>query len=87
MHDSSYISRVGAFGHLEAMLDDDDFVEFCNDYREELRSYHEFSLHDALSGQDLPPTLVGSMTHDVGAVVALAGLEPNESIFEVQGDL
>jgi hypothetical protein len=87
MHDSSYISRVGAFGHIEVVADDGDLVEFCNDYREELSSFHEFSLHDALSGNDLPPTLVGSMTRDVGALVALAGLGPNESIFELNGDL
>jgi hypothetical protein len=87
MHDSSYILRVGAFGHLEITQVDDGFVEMCNDYREELSSYHEFSLHDPLSGHDLPTTLVGSLTHDVGAVVALVFSEPNESIFEIKGDL
>ena len=86
MHDSSYISRVGSFGHLEAVSDDDDNVEFCNDYREELSSYHEFLAHDSQSGQEMPPTLVGSMTRDVSALVAHAGLE-FESMFEVKGEL
>ncbi len=86
MHDSSYNSRVGVFGHIEAVRDDEHTTDFCNDYRDELNSFHEFLARDAQSGQALPDTLVGSMSHDVSAVVARSGLE-FESMFRVDGEL
>ena len=85
MHDSSYhpktISRF-SFGHIEASRDDDSSSDYCNDYREELRSFHEFSAIDAQSGLPLPDTLVGSMTRDVSAVIAQLGLD-SESMFHI----
>ena len=85
MHDSSYILRVGFFGHIEAVRDDEDNTDYCNDHRDELNSYHEFLARDSQSGHTLPDTLVGSMNHDVSAVVARSGLE-FESMFRVDGE-
>ena len=85
MHDSSYILRVGAFGHVDTLRGEGDSVEVCNDYREELSSYHEFYVNDQ-NGNELPPVLVGSMTLDVGALVAQTGLGA-DSMFHVAGDL
>ena len=89
MHDSSSypttISRF-SFGHIEASRDDENSMHYCNDYREELRSFHEFSAIDSQSGLALPDTLVGSMTRDVSAVIAQLGLE-SESMFHVKEEM
>lgn len=89
MHDSSFhpttISRFG-YGHVEALQDNEDNVHYCNDYREELKSYHEFSARDPQSMRSLPDTLVGSMVRDVSAVVSHSGLE-SASLFQITEDL
>ena len=85
MHDVAYMSRVATFGHVEA-FDDDGNSEYCNDFREELNSYHEFLVYDLESGQDLPNTLVGSMTRDVDAFCAQVGLG-FDSLFRKSGEL
>lgn len=85
VHDVAYMSRVATFGHVEA-FDDDGNSEYCNDFREELNSYHEFLVYDLESGQDLPNTLVGSMTRDVGAFCAQVGLG-FDSLFRKSGEL
>lgn len=89
LHDSSYhpttISRY-SFGHIEANRDNENNVDYCNDYREELRSFHEFSAVDSQSGVALPDTLVGSMTRDVSAVIAQLGLG-SESMFRIDEEM
>jgi hypothetical protein len=68
------MSRVASFGHVEAFTDDGSLTAYCDDFREELKSYVQFVVYEPQSGQELPHTLVGSMTRDVGAVAAQQGL-------------
>ena len=75
-----------SFGHIEASRDDENNIGYCNDYREELRSFHEFSAVDSRTGLALPDTLVGSMTRDVGAVIARLGLVA-ESMFRIEEEM
>lgn len=89
LHDSSYHPTAVApfsFGHIEASRDDENNIGYCNDYREEWRSFHEFSAVDSQSGLALPDTLVGSMTRDVGAVIAQLGLG-SESMFRIEEEM
>jgi hypothetical protein len=89
LHDSSYHPTTVSpfsFGHVEASRDDENNIGYCNDYREELRSFHEFSAVDSRTGLALPDTLVGSMTRDVGAVIARLGLVA-ESMFRIEEEM